>query len=110
MNAKLLMARCNRRPIRKHYPQAVTIHIWFNQSNMARQFITGALRKYANQESGGKMIEIHFSELTKRVRITFDEMEKEQRTSFQHWLKGYCYAKGWDIPMMNMIDQPKLDL
>lgn len=108
MKAKLLMDYSKRKPIIKHYPKAIQVNIWFNQPTQAKDFIGAAIRKFGIHHDIASLIEFHFSDLSRTVRLTFDKMEKQERDKFKKWLTGYAYAKGFQLPMYNLIDQPKI--
>lgn len=112
MKAKMLMAPSKRRPILKHYQNAVEITIWFNKTEDAKVFTAAAVKKFATPGTKFhcRIIEFKYSELSRQVRLTFGDMTKEERTYFRTWLTGYAYAKKWSLPLYNLIDQPIIDL
>lgn len=110
MKAKMIMAPCKRRPILKHYQNAVEISIWYNDTQHAKDFISAAIKKFGVKTTEFSLIEFHFSDLSQRVRLTFRNMTKDNQAKFSKWLKGYAYAKGWQLPLYNLLIQPKLDL
>lgn len=108
MKTKMLMAPCKRKPILRHYQNAVEVSIWYNNTTDAKDFVSAAVKKFGTKTTSFSLIEFHYSDLSKRVRFIFRDMNEDNQKLFSQWLKGYAYAKGWNLPLYNILKQPKL--